>query len=55
MYDKLKYFSYQSQESESVDAKAAHKICEKLGLTHKIYTISSDEILYFIYYLVEVQ
>lgn len=43
VYDKLKYFSYQSQESESVDAKAAHKICEKLGLTHKIYTISSDD------------
>ena len=42
-YDKFKYFSYQSQESESVDAKAAHEICEKLGLDHKIYTISDRD------------
>lgn len=39
LYDKFKYFSYVSQDTEKVDADAAHKICERLNLTHTIYEI----------------
>lgn len=38
-YERYQYFSYISQEAESVDAEGAHAICEKLGLKHTIYTI----------------
>ena len=43
LYDKFKYFSYISDEAESVDADAAHKICEKLGLEHTIYHIPDND------------
>ena len=43
IYDKFKYFSYISQYSESIDAEAAHKICENLNQEHKIYEISDKE------------
>lgn len=46
LYDKFSYFSYISSESEKVDAEAAHTICEKIGLTHKIYTIPEDDTSY---------
>ena len=42
-YDSFSYFSYVSSESEQVDADAAHKICEALGLSHKIYSISEND------------
>lgn len=42
-YDKYSYFSYTSQDTEKVDAEAAEKICEALGLSHKIYTISDND------------
>ena len=42
-YDSFSYFSYVSSESEQVDADAAHKICEALGLSHKIYLISEND------------
>lgn len=38
-YDKYRYYSYTSSESEQVDADAAHEICVALGLEHKIYEI----------------
>jgi len=43
VYDKYRYFSYTSQDSESVDATAAHKICELLEIPHTIYTISEKD------------
>lgn len=42
-YDCFSYFSYISSESEAVDAKAARKICEKLGLEHKTYLIQEND------------
>lgn len=42
-YDKYSYFSYISSESEEVDAHAARKICEALGLKHTIYEISEND------------
>lgn len=46
LYDKFNYYSFYSKPQELVDAKAAHKICDKLGLEHIIYKIpeSNDEI-----------
>ena len=43
MYDKYNYFSYISNEPESIDAYAAHEICGNLGLEHSIYTIPDTE------------
>ena len=43
LYDKFAYFSYTSSESEDVDANAAHKICEALGLKHTIYRIPQQD------------
>lgn len=45
-YDQFGYFSYISQESERVDAEAAHKICDYLGLDHTIYNIPDESNLY---------
>ena len=39
LYDRFRYFSYISSESEKVDAEAAEKICKALGLAHKTYVI----------------
>lgn len=41
-YDKLSYYSFQSKDTEIVDSEAAHRICDKIGLTHKIYKIQSE-------------
>lgn len=38
-YENYNYFSYISNDSEEVDAIAAKKICDKLGLQHKTYMI----------------
>ncbi len=43
LYDRFSYFSYISSEAEQVDAEAAQKICESLGLKHTIYTIPEDD------------
>lgn len=43
LYDKFSYFSYTSSESEDVDARAAHTICEALGLKHDVYEISQED------------
>lgn len=43
LYDKFSYFSYTSSESENVDAKAAHQICEALQLNHQIYEIPQED------------
>lgn len=39
LYDRFSYFSYQSSDSEKVDADAAGRICNALGLQHRVYTI----------------
>lgn len=39
IYDKFSYFSYISNEAESVDALAAREICTQLGLKHETYVI----------------
>ncbi|MBR2323085.1 MAG: hypothetical protein IKA54_05790 [Clostridia bacterium] len=46
VYDKFNYFSYVSSDEEGVDARAAKKIIESLGLNHKTYEIpkNSDEL-----------
>ena len=42
VYEKLKYFSYISKESERVDAEAAKKICDYLGLEHTTYVVPDN-------------
>lgn len=42
IYDKFSYFSYISNIDESVDAKAAQKICKYLGLKHELYEIPEE-------------
>lgn len=46
VYDKYKYFSYISSDSEKVDALAAAKICDMLGVSHKIYEIPNEDSKY---------
>ena len=43
MYDKFRYFSYISNSSEEVDAKAAKNIIEALGHEHKTYVIPQED------------
>lgn len=43
LYDKFKYFSYISNDSEEVDALAAKNIVTQLGLSHKIYRIPNND------------
>ena len=42
-YDKYDYFSYISSDSEQVDAVAAKKICDMIGVSHKTYEISNND------------
>lgn len=42
LYDKFKYFSFQSKESEVKDSLAAHEICEKIHIEHEIYPIPQN-------------
>jgi hypothetical protein len=42
LYDKFSYFSYDSQESERIDAQAAKKICDMLNINHVLYYISRN-------------
>ena len=46
LYDRFSYFSYDSLPDEKVDADAAHLLCDKLGLSHTLYSIpkNNDEI-----------
>lgn len=41
-YDKYSYFSYISNDEESVDAYAARDILKSLGLQHELYQIPED-------------
>ena len=43
LYEKFTYFSYISNKSEQVDALAAHKICNSIGLEHTIYEIPEED------------
>jgi len=42
-FDRYRYFSYSSQAAEEVDAIAAEKICDLLGLPHTLYRISEKD------------
>lgn len=42
-YDKYRYFSYISSDSEAVDAKAAEQICDVLSLSHSTYVIPEND------------
>lgn len=43
LYDRFTYFSYISSEAEKVDAEAAKKICEEIGIKHTTYMISEHD------------
>ena len=43
LYDQFAYFSYESSESEHVDAVAAKTICSELGLAHKTHVIPESD------------
>lgn len=42
LYDRFKYFSFQSKDTEITDSVAASKICSKIGLKHVIYHIPTE-------------
>ncbi len=42
MYEKFFCYSYISSKAEQVDAEAAHKICNSIGVDHHIYHIETD-------------
>ncbi len=42
LYDKFKYFSFQSKDTEVTDSNAARDICNKINLKHEIYKIPSN-------------
>lgn len=42
IYDKFKYFSFHCKPQELVDATAAHEICDKLEISHDIYSIPDN-------------
>jgi hypothetical protein len=46
IYDSFKYFSYISNSDEEVDAIAAKKICDAIGVEHTIYKIPDESELY---------
>ena len=46
VYDQFAYFSYISNSDESVDAYAARKVCDALGLKHTIIEIPAEDPLY---------
>lgn len=44
LYDRFRYFSYDSQPNETPDAKSAAAICSRIGVPHLLYNIPySDE------------
>ena len=43
MYDKLKFYSYISMEGDKIDAEAAHKIANEIGIKHNIYKIAEND------------
>ena len=42
LYDKFKFFSFQSKDTEVTDSLAAREICNKIGLQHDIYEIPAN-------------
>lgn len=40
LYEKFLYFSYESMPGEAIDADAAHKIAQAIGVSHQIDKIS---------------
>lgn len=46
LYDKFGYYSFESKDTEIVDAAAAKSICQKIGVDHTVYKIPStnDEV-----------
>lgn len=46
LYDQFSYFSYISSEAEAVDAEAAERICQVMGVPHKTYEIPEQSEMY---------
>ncbi len=44
LYEKFKYFSFTSKDTEFIDAAMAHKMCEKIGLAHEIIPIPMSNV-----------
>lgn len=43
LYDRFRYFSYDSMPGEKIDAEAAHKIAKAIGVPHHIDRISNED------------
>ena len=43
LYDKFSYYSYISMPGDKIDAEAAHKIAENVGINHQIINISQSD------------
>ena len=43
LYDRFKYYSYDSMSGDKPDAKAAAIIAKAIGVDHKIYSISEND------------
>ena len=43
VYDRFTYYSYVSMHGDKIDADAAHKIADHIGIDHVIYNISEDD------------
>lgn len=43
LYDNLHFYSYISMEGDKIDADAAHKIADAIGIKHSIYTIADND------------
>lgn len=43
LYDKFRYYSYVSMAGDKIDAEAASRIAESIGVTHNTYVISESD------------
>jgi hypothetical protein len=43
LYDRFEYYSYVSMHGDKIDADAAHKIAQSVGIEHKIINIPEDD------------
>ena len=43
MYNQLQFYSYISMEGDKIDAEAAHKIADEIGVQHDIYEIADND------------
>lgn len=43
LYDKFKYYSYDTMPGDRIDVAAAKKISEHIGIPHRVYTVSEKD------------